>query len=157
MTERRDDLPILHLLNALFAPLTGRDLYLAEQMKAGIDSALADAPDGDCNSQFASAIGRLREVLGVPPGDGFFHWDARAAPASPASLFARQEVADGLKQLAPCTNATLLVTNLKAALCPKGRRWTSRRRSEYDDTVNFISSLAAARKRRTSNLTVLFL
>ncbi len=156
MSKRRADLSILHLLNAVFAPLTGQDLYLAEQMKAGIDSALAGETEGDRDSKFASAIDRLRDVLGVPSGDGFFHWDARNAPASPGSLFARQEVVDGLKRLAPCANATLLVTNLRSALCPKGRRWTSRRRGEYDEAVQFISSLAAARKRRTSNLTVLF-
>ncbi|HEY5551546.1 MAG TPA: hypothetical protein VIK52_06645 [Opitutaceae bacterium] len=153
MTRRRSDLSVLHLLNAVFAPLTGRDLYLAEQIKAGIDSALAEKPEAERSSAVADAINRLRGVLEVSPGDGFFHWDARSAPGS---LFARQEVVDGLKRLAPFQNATLLVTNLRDALCPAGRRWTSRRRSEYDEAVGFISSLAAARKRTNANLTVLF-
>jgi hypothetical protein len=154
MTQRRSDLSVLHLLNAVFAPLTGRDLYLAEQIKAGIDSALAESPGADPGSAVADAIARLRTVLEVAPGDGFFHWDARGAPGS---LFARQQVVDGLKRLAPFQNATLLVTNLRDALCPAGRRWTSRRRGEYDETVHFISTLAAARKRDSANLSVLFL
>lgn len=154
MIRRRSDLSVLHLLNAVFAPLTGRDLYLAEQIKAGIDSALAADPAADRSTAFARAIDRLREVLGVSQSDGFFHWDAREAHGA---LFARQQVVDGLKGLAPFQNATLLVTNLRAALCPAGKRFTSRRRREYDEAVHFISSLAAARKRDTSNLNVLFL
>lgn len=154
MTRRRSDLSVLHLLNAVFAPLTGRDLYLAEQIKAGIDSALAAQPDADLGSAVAEAIDRLRGVLEVAPGDGFFHWDARGAPGS---LFARQQVVEGLKHLAPFQNATLLVTNLRDALCPAGRRWTGRRRGEYDEAVHFISTLAAARKRTNANLSVLFL
>lgn len=154
MTQRRSDLSVLHLLNAIFAPLTGRDLYLAEQIKAGIDSALADHPDADPSAAVADAINRLRGVLDVASGDGFFHWDARGAPGS---LFARQQVVDGLKRLAPFQNATLLVTNLRDALCPAGKRFTSRRRGEYDEAVHFISTLAAARKRTNANLSVLFL
>ena len=154
MTRRRSDLSVLHLLNAVFAPLTGRDLYLAEQIKAGIDTALSDRPEEERSSAIADAINRLRGVLEVSPGDGFFHWDARSAAGS---LFARQQVVEGLKGLAPFQNATLLVTNLRDALCPAGRRWTSRRRGEYDEAVEFISSLAAARKRTNANLSVLFL
>ncbi|HUG12996.1 MAG TPA: hypothetical protein VMM36_18405 [Opitutaceae bacterium] len=154
MTRRRSDLSVLHLLNAVFAPLTGRDLYLAEQIKAGIDTALADRPEAERSSAVADAINRLRGVLEVSPGDGFFHWDARSAPGS---LFARQQVVEGLKGLAPFQNATLLVTNLRDALCPAGKRWTSRRRGDYDEAVEFISTLAASRKRTNANLSVLFL
>jgi len=154
MTRRRKpDLSILHLLNAVFAPLTGQDLYLAEQIKAGIDSAIAANPHIDRSSAFVDAINRLRDVLGVPKADGFFHLDASSAPGS---LFARQQVVEGMKGLAPYQNATLLVTNLRDALCPSGRRWTKRRRGEYDETVGFISDLAASRKRASTNLTVLF-
>lgn len=152
--RRANDLSVLHLLNAVFAPLTGRDLYLAEQLKAGIDHAIAGNLDADRSSLFADAVNRLRDVLGVPEGDGFFHLDASSAHGS---LFARQQIVDGLKGLAPFQNATLLVTNLRDALCPTGRRWTKRRRGEYDETVEFISDLAASRTRKSTNLTVFFL
>ena len=154
MIRRRSDLSVLHLLNAVFSPLTGRDLYLAEQMKAGIDSALANEADTADRGSLASAIGRLRDRLGVPEGDGFFHLDARDTAGS---LFARQLVVDGLKSLAPFQNATLLVTNLRDALCPAGRRWTRRKREDYDEAVGFLSSLVASRKRQSANLNVLFL
>jgi hypothetical protein len=50
-----------------------------------------------------------------------------------------------------------LITNLRAAFCPPGRRWTSRRLSAYHEVLAFLAELAAARKRRHANLTVMVL
>ena len=63
----------------------------------------------------------------------------------------------GLKQLALFPESTLLVTNLRAAHCPEAKRWTERRRRDYDDSLSFIRDLAAARSRRDANLNLLFL
>jgi hypothetical protein len=63
----------------------------------------------------------------------------------------------GLKSLATYPESTLLVTNLRAAHCPPDKRWTERRRREYDDSLSLIRSLAAARSRRSANLNLLFL
>jgi hypothetical protein len=63
----------------------------------------------------------------------------------------------GLKQLAAYPQSTLLVTNLRAAHCPPARRWTERRRRDYDDALGFIRDLAAARSRRDANMNLLFL
>ena len=63
----------------------------------------------------------------------------------------------GLKQLAAYPESTLLVTNLRAAHCPEAKRWTERRRRDYDDALNFIRDLAAARSRRDANMNLLFL
>ena len=40
---RRDDLLRLHFINALFAGLTGHDLYLAQQIQSAITTSLAEA------------------------------------------------------------------------------------------------------------------
>ncbi len=40
---RSPQLRRLHFLNALFAPLTGHDLYLAQQIDAAITSSLPEA------------------------------------------------------------------------------------------------------------------
>ena len=63
----------------------------------------------------------------------------------------------GLKRLATYPESTVLVTNLRAALCPPEKRWTERRRREYDDTLSLLRELAAARTRRGTNLNLLFL
>jgi hypothetical protein len=63
----------------------------------------------------------------------------------------------GLKQLAAYPESTLLVTNLRAAQGPAAKRWTKRRRREYDETLAFIRDLAAARTPRHASLQLLFL
>jgi hypothetical protein len=63
----------------------------------------------------------------------------------------------GLKQLAAYSESTLLITNLRTAHCPPSKRWTERRRREYDETLTFIRELAAARSLRHATLNLLFL
>ena len=149
----------LHFLNALFAPLTGHDLYLAQQISAAISTSLSDTGERTPNDpSFANAAARLFEKLcSAQPSHGFFHWDAGADDTGAAPLFARAGVMEGLKQLAAFPESTLLVTNLRAAQCPPTRRWTERRRRDYADTLAFIRELAAARSRRNASLNLFFL
>jgi hypothetical protein len=163
----RDDLRRLHFVNALFAHVTGRDLYLAHQIKAAIafslteleaqaaaQPGLADRYDAAFN---AAAARLLEKFCRNQPSHGFFHWDAACAPHSATPLFARAEIMTGLKQLAPYRQSTLLVTNLRHALLPADRRVTARRRRDYDETLAFVRELAAARTVLNHELQLLFL
>ena len=149
----------LHFLNALFAPLTGQDLYLAQQIDDAISTSLGDVEErAPSDPAFAAAAAKLFERLcSAQPAHGFFHWDAGADDTGATPLFTRAGVMQGLKQLAADPESTLLVTNLRTAQCPPTRRWTERRQREYDDTLAFIRDLAAARSRRHANLNLLFL
>ena len=149
----------LHLLNALFAPLTGQDLYLAQQIDEAISTSLGDSEDRAPNDPaFVSAAAQLfSRLCGGQPQHGFFHWDAGAEDNSDTPLFARASVMQGLKQLAAFPESTLLVTNLRSAHCPPSKRWTERRRQNYDESLALIRNLAAARSRRHANLNLLFL
>jgi hypothetical protein len=156
---RSSQLRRLHFLNALFAPLTGHDLYLAEQIDAAITSSLPEAEERAPNDPaFVKAAAQLFDRLcRAQPGHGFFHWDASSDEAGASPLFARAGVMQGLKQLSAFPQSTLLVTNLRAAHCPPDKRWTERRRRDYDDALTFIRELAAARSRRDANMNLLFL
>lgn len=149
----------LHFLNALFAPLTGQDLYLAQQIDAAITSSLPEAEErapGD--PAFVQAAAELfGRLFATQPRHGFFHWDAAAEDTGATPLFARAGVMQGLRQLATFPESTLLVTNLRTAHCPPSKRWTARRQRDYDDSLSFIRDLAAARSRRDGNLNLLFL
>lgn len=149
----------LHFLNALFAPLTGQDLYLARQIDEAITTTLDDAANrGPEDPAFVAASARLfQRMCAARPAHGFFHWDAGADDTAAAPLFARAGLMQGLKHLAAFPESTLLVTNLHAAHCPATRRWTSRRRREYGDALTLIRDLAAARTRPSANLHLLFL
>ncbi len=156
---RSPQLRRLHFLNALFAPLTGHDLYLAQQIDDAIATSIGEAEQrGPGDPAFAAAAARLFERLcGSKPQHGFFHWDAGADAHGSSPLFARAGVMQGLKSLAAYPESTLLVTNLRRAHCPPDRRWTERRRRDYDDSLSLIRGLAAARSRRSANLNLLFL
>ncbi|AOS43393.1 hypothetical protein Verru16b_00436 [Lacunisphaera limnophila] len=156
---RSPQLRRLHFLNALFAPLTGHDLYLAQQIDDAIATTLGEAEQRTpSDPAFIAATARLFEKLcSTQPQHGFFHWDAGADDTGASPLFTRAGLMTGLKLLAPFAESTLLVTNLRTAHCPPERRWTGRRQRDYDDSLALIRDLAAARTRRSANLNLLFL
>jgi hypothetical protein len=149
----------LHFLNALFAPLTGQDLYLAQQIDDAISTSLGDTIDREpTDPAFVNAVAQLfGRLCKDQPQHGFFHWDASADQTGDTPLFARAGVMQGLRQLAVYPEATLLVTNLRSAHCPATKRWTARRRQNYDDSLALIRNLAVARSRKNANMNLLFL
>ncbi len=163
----RDDLRRLHFINELFAHTTGRDLYLAEQIKTAITFSLTEleqqtAAHPEFAATFdvafnAAASRLLAKFFSERPSHGFFHWDAAGTPHASTPLFTRAEIMSGLKQLAPFRESTLLVTNLRPALLPPEKRATPRRLRDYTEALAFIRDLAAARTARSANLQLLFL
>jgi hypothetical protein len=162
-----DELRRLHFINALFARLTGHDLYLAQQIKDAIAFSLAELADqtrehpefaARYDAAFNEAAARLltRFFAGLPD-HGFYHWDALSTLTSATPLFARAELMTGLKKLAPYRESTLLVTNLRPALLPPEQRETPRRRRDYEEALAYVQDLAAARTAPSADLRLLFL
>lgn len=167
MVRDRDELRRLHFINAVFAEVTGSDLYLAEQIQSAIAFSLTELEEQTAanpalaaryDSAFAAAAAQLLASVFKPQENhGFFHWDAARSLTSATPLFARNEIMVGLKQLARFRESTLLVTNLRPALLPPDQRATEKRLREYAETLDFIRDLAAARVAPTANLQVIFL
>lgn len=167
MKRTRDDLRRLHFINELFASVTGRDLYLAEQIKTAITFSLgeleaqtAEHPEfaATFDTAFNTAAARLlAKLFSDLPKHGFFHWDAAATPHAATPLCTRAGIMTGLKQLAPYRESTLLVTNLRPALLPPAKRATPRRERDYTEALAFIRELTAARTARTASLQLLFI
>jgi hypothetical protein len=163
----RDDLRRLHFINALFAHVTGHDLYLAEQIRSAITFSLAElAQQTSLHPEFAAkydasfnaaAADLLAKLFRDLPRRGFFHWDAALTPIAATPLFARAELMTGLKKLSPFRESTLLVTNLRPALVPAAHRRSPRRERDYQEALAFIQDLTAARTAKTAELQLLFL
>ncbi len=163
----RDELRRLHFINALFAQVTGHDLYLAQQIKEAIAFSLAELEEQTReHPEFAakydtafnsSAASLLEKFFAGQPRHGFFHWDALSTLTSATPLFARAELMTGLKRLAPYRESTLLVTNLRPALLPPDKRATPRRQREYEEALAYTRELAAARTAPSADLRLLFL
>ena len=163
----RDELRRLHFINSLFAHVTGRDLYLAGQIKAAIAFSLSEleeqtAQHPEMAAQYdaaftAAAAELLKKFYNEVERHGFYHWDATGSLESATPLFARNEVMEGLKHLMPYRESTMLITNLRPALLPPAKRETPRRKRDYEDLLAFIRDLAAARTPRSATLHLLFL
>ena len=163
----RVELRRLHLINALFAHVTGQDLYLAEQIKSAITFSLtefdvktSEHPEfaARYDAAFnAAAAQLLNDSFSHLPRHGFFHWDAASTLTAATPLFARAELMTGLKQLAPFRESTLLITNLRPALLPPEKRQTPRRKKEYAEALAYTQELAAARTAPSAALNLLFL
>ncbi|TAG27310.1 MAG: hypothetical protein EAZ36_07005 [Verrucomicrobia bacterium] len=163
----RDELRRLHFINALFSRVTGDDLYLARQIQEAIAFSLAELAEqarlrpeaaGRYDAEFTSAAARLLGTFfSGQPGQGFFHWDALSTLTSATPLFARAELLAGLKGLARYREATVLITNLRAACLPRECRETARRRHEYEEALAYVQALALARSRPDADLRLLFL
>jgi len=163
----RDELRRLHFINALFAQVTGHDLYLAQQIKEAIAFSLTELEEqtrehpefaAKYDAAFNASAARLLEnFFSDQPRHGFFHWDALSTITSATPLFARAELMTGLKRLAPYRESTLLVTNLRPALLPPDKRATLRRQREYEEALAYTRELAAARTAPSADLRLLFL
>lgn len=163
----REELRRLHFINALFAHVTGHDLYLAAQIRDAITFSLSELeqqmkahPEYAQRYDEAFTQAATKLVSGCfshLPSHGFYHWNATATPSSATLLFARAELMDGLKKLSPYRESTLLVTNLRPALLPADKRPSPKRLREYEDTLDFVRELAAARTPSFANLQLLFL
>lgn len=163
----RDELRRLLFINALFSRITGDDLYLARQIKEAIAFSLAELAEqtrarpelaARYDAAFTAAAARLLEkFFAGQVHHGFFHWDALSTLASATPLFARAELMAGLKRLAAYREATVLVTNLRAACLPPELRETARRRREYEEALAYVQDLTAARTRPDADLRLLFL
>ena len=82
----RDELRRLHFINALFAQVTGHDLYLAQQIKEAIAFSLTELEEqtrehpefaAKYDAAFNASAARLLEnFFSDQPRHGFYHWDA---------------------------------------------------------------------------------
>lgn len=158
MIERpTEELAKLHCLIFLFAPIMGRDLYYAEQIKAAIEFSLtgsicARAP---LESFTRAAIKLTESQLPFQISSGFGHLDLGSQAFSP--LWVRNRLIRTLKSIGGYSDAMLYVIGLRAALCPKGKYWTPRIQRRYEETIAYIDQLAAKWCAAGTRLTVIYL
>jgi hypothetical protein len=171
-SRRAADLSRLHFINTWFSSLTGSDLYLAEQIRSAIAFSLseleaqtqADPASAERYDQafIQEATRLLRALAERDPQRGFYHWDAARSLESATPLFAREEIMKALKQLARFRESTLLITNLRPAFLRSNKpgartRLSEKREREYEQLLDFLRELIAARVSPHADIQVLFL
>ena len=83
------------------------------------------------------------------------HWDARRGEVDP--LWLRACILDKVAVLGNHPCALLIVSGLRKALLPTGRRWTQHRERIYRESMLMIESLAASQAHPEQKLSVLFI
>lgn len=151
-------------LNELLARISpAGDPDRARHLRKSIECVGTDeqSPDPDATRYRDGARALLRLHLlpdaqargaGVP----FAHWHvAETEDFSP--LWIRQAIIREMKQLAGHRTGVFLVTGLREAICPSGKRWTRARRESYAKIRSWIDEISARHASRNSELRILIL
>lgn len=157
MIKTANDLAKIHTLRTLLGEQAGKECELAEQIKRAIDFSLTGSIDGSASmANFAEAAERLlAKHPAVPRGSRFHHIGFEVRPFDP--LWVHDEIARGLKRLAGCPNAVLLVTGLRQSIVPEGKYFTETRQQKYREAVNYIDTLAGKYTTPSMRLNIVYI
>jgi len=146
------DLSQLQIICALFPEETGDDLYLARQIKESIDASIETSDSLSQDDAFLNAAKRLLETRGSNRQAQKI--DLVPAPAAGAysQLALRARLLAALKRCCLAKRSVLVLAGLREAICPPGKRWTKRRKREYQDAIAYARAFCLARSRPSSQL-----
>lgn len=147
------ELSKLQLICTLFASTIGDDLYLARQIKESIEASLPPderaAPEAfvrraeqlSARSDSTLAIGLVATGL----SNGF------------SMLTLRARLLAALKATCRFERSLLVLTGLRESICPADKRWTARRKREYEEAIDFARAFCRRRSRPSSQLALVIL
>jgi len=149
-----DDLSKLQVICSLFANVVEDDLYYANQIKDSIEAALPkdkrSSPD-----LFLSMAEELSKNMGDPQSRQSFRVVQAEEEDAPYGLLnLRSRLLDALKPICRFESGLVVLTGLKEAICPSGRRWTKKRKLEYEETIAYARDFCSQRSRPSSRLSL---
>ena len=156
---RTDPVDQLRTLNEILARSGASEPERAEHARRALDFFSREQIESagalslrDCASQLA----RLHLGDDATSELAFTHWHVPDLEAS-SPLWIRQAIVKEMKKLAGRRVGLLLVTGLREAICPEGRRWTHAKEAQYQRVRSWIDELACAWATRGSQLQVVVL
>ncbi|MBN12178.1 MAG: hypothetical protein CMI17_04135 [Opitutaceae bacterium] len=152
-----EDLSKLQVVCSLFSKTVGNDLYFAQQIKESIEASLSTEE----SSLFQPFIFRAKELVSklesnpAETGIELVEADSEQAPFSMLDL--RVNLLDALKQICRFDKGVVVLTGLKEAICPRGRRWSKTRKIEYEEAICYARAFCQRRSRASSKLSLVIL
>ena len=150
----------LRSLNEIFASAGSSNVEQAEHARKAIDFYGSEQKNNaDCNPSLESGAAKLAQLhLGqaTTSGISYCHWHVPNTEST-SPLWIRHAIVAEMKKLAGRRYALLLVTGLREAICPEGKRWTNARECQFRLVRNWINELACAWASRESKLQVVIL
>ena len=143
------ELTKLQVVCSLFHKLIGDDLYFARQIKESIEAALPEEVDeAKCFLEKAQEL--AREMSNGSPQSAISHVDLAGSPFS--MLTFRAKLLFAVKSICRFNKATVVLSGLKDAICPEGRRWSPKKAQEYEDAITFARKFCQQRSRPSSRI-----
>jgi len=148
------DFSKLHIICALFADSIGDDLYFARQIKESIEATL---PQGDLESPtaFLKAAQTLVEQTTRQPDKAIIDLITVPEAQGYSELALRARLLEALKRTCRFERPLLVLTGLKEAICPVGKRWTAKRKAEYQASIAYAREFCQSRTRPSSHLNLI--
>lgn len=148
------DLSKLQIICVIFADDICGDLYFASQIKESIEASLAPEKR-DCPESFLVAAKKLAESNLRSDGQAVI--DLVAAPEAQgySELALRARLLEAMKRTCRFEQPLLIIIGLKEAICPAGKRWTAKRKAEYQSAVAYARAFCLSRSRPSSRLNLI--
>lgn len=151
---RHTDFSKLQIICALFADTIGDDLYYARQIKESIEATFPPADRQDPEA-FLTAAQALAQQTARHPDTSII--DLITVPHAEAysELALRARLLEALKRTCRFDRPLLVLTGLKEAICPTGKRWTARRKADYQAAIAYARTLCQSRTRPSAHLNLI--
>ena len=135
----------LRILNELLGRVS--DPHKAEHARRALEFAYDEHPEDLEHLALGDYVDKLAHLYFAESDKSmdfaFAHWHVpRLEDFSP--LWIRQAIVVEMKKLAGRREGLLLVTGLRAAVCPEGKYWTKHRETQYQRVRNWIDELVCA-------------
>ena len=147
----------LHTINRMFALITGSNRIIADHVSSAINFSMGDT-SADIIDEFA--LDRFAQQLitfyknAENKDINFAHCDYRYEEYNP--LWLREKLIAGIDELIGYPKGILLVTGVRQLVCPKGKRWTQKRQSQYEETIEYMEEIAVSESKDYIELYLLF-
>ncbi|MBC2605973.1 hypothetical protein [Pelagicoccus albus] len=152
--DSHQDFSKLQIICALFADNISSDLYFARQIKESIEAALPETQK-DSPAAFLEAAKMLAERSARNPEQSVIDLVIVPDDQGYSELALRARLLEALKRTCRFERPMLILTGLKEAICPKGKRWTARRKLEYQNAVAYCRAFCKTRVRPSSSLNLI--
>lgn len=152
--SKSEDLSKLQIVCSLFSKTVCNDLYFAQQIKESIEASLPS----DQSALSHPFICRAKELVEKLESDssetGIELVEAEGDRAPFSMLDLRANLLDALKRICRFDSGVVVLTGLKEAICPTGKRWSKSRKKEYEEAISYARAFCQKRSRPSSNLSL---
>lgn len=150
-----EDISKLQVVCSLFSKIISDDLYFAQQIKESIEASLPE-DQADQTQPFIQRAQELVAKIETDASDTGIEVVEAENPLAPFSMLdLRANLLEALKRTCRYDTGLVVLTGLKDAICPQGKRWSKVRKREYEDAIAFAREFCQQRSCPSSTLSLI--